>query len=112
MVDWSVVDILEETDNHPMKWDAMEVAETWPLGAHRSKGTREHSLETIVPMSLEEKCKIVEDEITITREQINKLHIESEHTLGDLRVMVEEAELSIIEIKREQATFKRGHVQS
>eukprot|EP01018_Ginkgo_biloba_P014938 Gb_01649 [translate_table: standard] len=65
------------------------------------------SPETAVPLSLEEKCEIVEDEIAATREQINKLHIESEQTLDDLRAVVEEAELSIVEIKREQATFQR-----
>lgn len=65
------------------------------------------SAELVLPLSLEEKCEIAEDECKAVKLQTVRYRDESERILDDIKAVIEETELSIGEIRKEKNSFQR-----
>ncbi|KAI5054023.1 hypothetical protein GOP47_0031085 [Adiantum capillus-veneris] len=63
--------------------------------------------ELLIPLSMEEKSEIAEDECAAVKLQIGRYRDESERILDDINAVIEETELSIGEIKKETNSFRR-----
>lgn len=63
--------------------------------------------ELLLPLSLEEKSEIAEDECAAVKLQTCRYRDESERILDDIKAVIQETELSIVEIKKEKNSFQR-----
>ncbi|KAJ7294402.1 hypothetical protein O6H91_Y259600 [Diphasiastrum complanatum] len=59
------------------------------------------------PLSLEEKCDIVEDENTVLHEQMERTRSENERVLDDLQAVLDETEQCVAEVRKEKSDLKR-----
>ncbi|XP_024527062.1 coiled-coil domain-containing protein 113 [Selaginella moellendorffii] len=63
--------------------------------------------EAPVPMSMEEKCEIAEEECRFLEQHLDKMRSENERVLDDYRAILKEAKMAIAEVRKEKSDFYR-----
>ncbi|EFJ14994.1 hypothetical protein SELMODRAFT_423095 [Selaginella moellendorffii] len=63
--------------------------------------------EAPVPMSMEEKCEIAEEECRFLEQHLDKMRSENERVLDDYRAILKQAKMAIAEVRKEKSDFYR-----